>query len=45
MHLEILRYKIIIQKLVAFSYTNEKRTEKEIMETIFHNSLKIKYFG
>jgi hypothetical protein len=44
---KVARYKINIQKSVAFLYTNNEQTEKEIKETIpFIIALKtIKYFG
>ena len=32
--IKVVRYKINIQKYVAFLYTNSKRSEREIKETI-----------
>ena len=44
---KISRYKIDIQKFIAFLYTNNEISEKEINETILFTiaSTKIKYLG
>ena len=43
---KVAGYKINTQKVLAFLYTNNEKTEKEIKETIsFTTATKIKYLG
>ena len=42
---KVAGYKIYIQKLIAFLYTDNERSEREIRETIPFTSKRIKYLG